>query len=144
MNRDLGFFVGAWNLLEATFTGPDGSTFLPWGEAPVGTFLVLESGDSSAQVMCRHRSPFASDLPTPAEKQRVYDEYFSYFGRLRADEADGTIISQVEGAMNPNWIGGEQLRHVEIEDEDHIVLRTPPLPIAGKTFVGRLRWQRRR
>jgi hypothetical protein len=46
--------------------------------------------------------------------------------------------------MNPNWIGSEQLRHVEVEDEDHIVLRTPPLPIAGQLLVGRLRWQRRR
>jgi hypothetical protein len=144
MGQELKFFVGAWSLLDATLTGPDGSTFLPWGEAPVGTFLVLESGDSSAQVMRRHRSPFASDSPTPAEKQQVYDEYFSYFGRLRADEAGGTIVSKVEGAMNPSWIGSEQLRYVEVEDEDHIVLRTPPLPIAGQQFVGRLRWQRRR
>jgi len=143
MSHQLKFFVGAWDLLEATATAPDGSAFLPWGESPVGTFLVLESGDGSAQVMRRHRSPFASELPTPAEKQQVYDEYFSYFGRVRADEAEGTIISEVEGAMNPNWIGGEQLRYVDVEDEDHIVLRTPPLPMAGKTFVGRLRWQRR-
>lgn len=144
MGHQLKFFVGAWSLLDATLTGPDGSTFLPWGEAPVGTFLVLESGDSSAQVMRRRRSPFASDSPTPTEKQQVYDEYFSYFGRLRADEAGRTIVSTVEGAMNPSWIGSEQLRHVEVEDEDHIVLRTPPLPIAGQKFVGRLRWQRRR
>ncbi|MGE5140192.1 MAG: lipocalin-like domain-containing protein [Rudaea sp.] len=144
MSRPLQFFVGAWNLLEATFTAPDGSTFLPWGDAPVGTFLILETGDSSAQLMRRDRSAFASDLPTPAEKQRVYDEYFSYFGRFRADEREGTITLQVEGAMNPSWIGGEQLRHVDVEDDDHIVLRTPPLPIAGKTLVGRLRWQRRR
>jgi hypothetical protein len=144
MSHKLPFFVGAWSLLDTTFTASDGSTLLPWGEAPVGTLLVLESGDSAAQIMRRQRSLFASDAPTPAEKQRVYDEYFSYFGRLRADEAEGTIINQVEGAMNPNWIGGEQVRYVEVEDEDHIVLRTPPLPMAGQTFVGRLRWQRRR
>src|SRR5512135_2488133 len=143
MSHDLGFFVGAWSLLEATFTAPDGSTFLPWGEAPVGTLLVVESGDSSAQIMRRHRSPFASDPPTPAEKQQVYDEYFSYFGRLRANDREGTIIIKVEGAMNPHWIGGEQLRYVDVEDDDHLVLRTPPLPIAGRPFVGRLRWQRR-
>jgi hypothetical protein len=143
MGHDLKFFVGAWELLEATFTALDGSTYLPWGEAPVGTLLVLESGDSSAQLMRRDRTPFASALPTPAEKQQVYDEYFSYFGRMRANEAEHTIVNKVEGASNPNWIGSEQLRHVEVEDPDHIVLITPPLPIAGRQLVGRLRWQRR-
>jgi hypothetical protein len=143
MSHDLRFFAGAWTLLDATFTASDGTTLMPWGESPVGTFLVLESGDSAVQIMRRQHSAFTSDLPTPAEKERVYDEYFSYFGHFRANDAEHTIVGEVEGAMNPNWIGSTQLRYVEVEDDDHIVLRTPPLPMAGRQLVGRLRWQRR-
>jgi hypothetical protein len=144
-HKRLGFLKGSWDLLEATFTASDGSVHMPWGPSPIGIGLITESGDFSAHVMRAHRDRFASEDPTPTEKQRVYDDYFSYFGRiLRFDDVEGTMISQVGGASNPNWTGGEQVRYLDIEDQDHIVFRTPPLAFAGTKLVGRLRWQRRR
>ena len=107
--------------------------------------LINESGDFSAHVMRAHRDRFASDHPTSVEKQQAYDDYFSYFGRiLGIDEAEGTMISRVDGAINPNWTGGTQVRYLDIEDQDHIVFRTSPLTFGGTKLVGRLRWQRRR
>jgi Lipocalin-like domain len=144
-DEKLGFLKGSWDLLEATFTASDGSIQMPWGPSPVGIGLISESGDFSAHVMRAHRDRFAADHPTPAEKHQAYDDYFSYFGRiLRFDGAEGIMISRVEGASNPNWIGGEQVRYLDIEDQDHIVFRTPPVSFAGTKLVGRLRWQRRR
>ena len=143
-HKQLGLLKGSWDLLEATFTDPDGSVQMPWGPSPIGIVLIAESGDFSAHVMRAHRDRFVSEHPTAAEKQRVYDDYSSYFGRiLRFDDVEGTMISQVGGASNPNWTGGEQVRYLDIEDQDHIVFRTPPLAFAGTELVGRLRWQRR-
>ena len=72
------------------------------------------------------------------------DDYFSYFGRIvRFDDAGEMMISRVEGGSNPNWIGCEQVRYVDIEDRDHIVFRTPALSLGGTELVGQLRWQRR-
>jgi hypothetical protein len=73
------------------------------------------------------RLRFASDNPTPAEKQQAYDDYFSYFGRiLRLDDAEGTMISRVGGSSNPNWTGGEHGSLLDIEDHDHIVFVPRP------------------
>src|SRR5262245_9859597 len=142
--KQLGFLKGSWDLVEATFTAADGSVRKPWGPAPVGIGLFTDSGDFSAHVMRADRDRFVSEHPTPEEKQRAYDDYSSYFGRiLRFDETEGTMISLVGGASNPNWTGGEQIRYLDIEDQDHIVFRTPPLALAGTELVGRLRWQRR-
>jgi len=89
--------------------------------------------------------PQAGELPTPAEKQQAYDEYFSYFGRiLRVDDEAGTMVTAVDGATDPGWIGSEQLRYLDVKDDDHIVLRTPPLALAGSEVVGRMAWTRRR
>jgi hypothetical protein len=144
-DKQLRFLKGSWELLEATFSAADGSVQMPWGPSPIGIGLIMDSGDFSAHVMRAHRDRFASDHPTPTEKHQAYDDYFSYFGRiLRFDEAEGTMISRVGGASNPNWTGDEQVRYLDIEDQDHIVFRTPPLSFAGSKLVGRLRWQRRR
>ena len=144
-HKKLDFLKGSWDLQEATFTAPDGSIQMPWGPSPVGLGLISESGDFAAHVMRARRDRFASDHPTPIEKQHVYEDYFSYFGHiLRFDDTEGTMISLVGGASNPNWTGGEQVRYLDVEDQDHIVFRTPPLSFAGTELVGRLRWQRRR
>jgi len=142
----LRLLAGCWDLVEAAFTRPDGTTFEPWGPEPAGTFIVTLRGDFSAHVMRRSRERFASELqPAPDEKQRAYDEYLGYFGEVeKLDAQTGTLTLRVGGAINPNWVGGEQVRHVEVIDDDHIVLRTPPISIGGTELVGKLAWARRR
>lgn len=91
------------------------------------------------------RNRFVSERPTPEEKQRAYDDCLSYFGQIiRVDSEAGTFSTRVIGAINVNWVGGEQLRYFDIRDHDHIVLRTPPLAYAGVQLVGTLAWARRK
>jgi hypothetical protein len=139
------FLVGAWDLTEATIAGSDGSAPEPWGPSPVGVLVFAADGTFAVQAMRRERATFEGAEPSGEEKQRAYDDYFSYFGRRERFE-DGTesMISRVEGALNPNMVGGEQVRYLEIEDDDHIVLRTPPRTRGGSQFVGTFRWRRRR
>jgi len=138
------WLAGCWDLVEGTFTAADGSVLAPWGEAPLGVLLVTPSGELAAHLGRRERAPFAGEQPTPGEKQQAYDDYFSYYGRVvRAADEAGTMVTAVDGATDPDWIGGEQLRYLDIEDDDHIVLRTPPLALAGGDVVGRFAWRRR-
>jgi hypoxanthine-DNA glycosylase len=141
----LHWLAGCWDLVEATFAAADGTVLAPWGDEPVGVLLVTAPGELSAHGGRGDRTPLAGEYPTPGEKQQAYDDYFSYYGRIvRVDDAAGTFVTAVEGATDPDWVGSEQLRYLDIEDDDSIVLRTPPLALAGSEVVGRFAWRRRR
>ena len=143
-NERIHWLAGCWDLVEGTFTAGDGTVRTPWGASPIGVLIVTPSGELSAHGGRSDRALFAREHPTPDEKQRVYDDYVSYFGRIvRVDDEAGTMVTAVDGATDPGWIGGEQVRYLEIEDHDHIVLRTPPLALAGSEVVGRMAWTRR-
>jgi hypothetical protein len=143
-NQRLRWLAGCWDLAECTFTATDGTVRMPWGAAPVGVLLVTSSGDLSAHGGRADRAPFTGEYPTPSEKQQAYDDYFSYFARIvDVDEEAGTILSAVDGATDPGWTGTEQLRYLDILGDDSIVLRTPPLALAGGEVVGRFVWRRR-
>ena len=143
-NERIRWLAGCWDLVVCTFTGGDGTARTPWGAAPVGVLIVTPSGELSAHGGRSYRARFAGEHPTLEEKQRAYDDYFSYFGRIvRVDDKAGTMVTAVDGATDPGWIGSEQVRYLDIEDHDHIVLRTPPLALAGSEVVGRMAWTRR-
>ena len=138
------WLAGCWDLVECTFTAADGTLRTPWGAAPVGVLIVTLSGELSAHGGRSGRAPFVGENPTPDEKRQVFDDYVSYFGRIvRVDDEAGTMVTAVDGATDPGWIGSEQLRHLDVEDDDHIVLRTPLLVLAGSEVVGRMAWTRR-
>lgn len=138
------WLAGCWDLLQVTFTAADGSVRTPWGASPTGVLIVTPSGALSAHGGRSDRKRLSGDGPTAEEKQRAYDDYFSYFARIVAvDEAAGTILSAVDGATDPDWIGSRQLRYLDILDDDHMTLRTPPIALAGSEVVGRMVWQRR-
>lgn len=143
-NKRIRWLAGCWDLVECTFTAADGTVRAPWGATPIGVLLVTPSGELSAHGGRRVRAPFSGGHPTPGEKQQAYDDYFSYYGRIvRVDDEAGTMVTAVDGATNPDWIGGEQLRYLDIEGDDTIVLRTPLLALAGSDVVGRMAWRRR-
>ena len=55
------------------------------------------------------------------------------------------MVTAVDGATDPGWIGSEQLRYLDVDDDDHhIVLRTPLLVLSGSEVVGRMAWTRRK
>ncbi len=144
-NERIQWLAGCWDLVECTFTAGDGTPRTPWGAAPVGVLIVTPSGELSAHGGRSGRAPFAGENPTLDEKQQVFDDYVSYFGRIvRIDDEAGTMVTAVDGAADPDWIGSEQLRYLDVEDDDHIVLRTPLLVLAGSEVIGRMTWTRRR
>ena len=63
------------------------------------------------------------------------------WGEYEIDEAEKTISYVVRGSLFPNWVGGEQLRYFEFEDEQ-LVLTTPPIAIGDDHITGVLTWSR--
>ena len=67
-----------------------------------------------------------ADAPD-ADRLAAFDSYVSYAGRWRIE--DGRVITKVEFALNPSWVGGEQVRDVEMLDDGTlrlVVTRTWP------------------
>jgi len=74
-----------------------------------------------------------------AERAAAYSSYIAYGGTY---EVDGNlVIHRVRMSLFPNWVGSEQERHFELSG-DELVLRGPPVEVAGQQVVSELRWTR--
>ena len=81
------------------------------------------------------------DIPLE-EVRDAYEQYTSYFGTYTLDPMAGTIVHHVEGALVPNWVGGNQLRYFSL-DEGALTLKTPPMKLTdGTKVVNFLTWVR--
>ncbi len=132
-------FKGCWRLVDYEFTRSDGMVFHPWGEDPEGKFIVDEHGFMSAQIMRRGRPAFTGDSSDAEVMRKAYSGYMAYFGRTRLEPESGRLITRVEGSLNPNWVGGEQVRYFSFQD-GRLTLRTPPIQAGEHEIKGRLTW----
>ena len=56
------------------------------------------------------------------------------------DEAEGKLRYRVEGSLFPNWVGTDQERSYELED-DRLTFTTPRTVVRGKLTVSVLIWE---
>ncbi len=136
--------TGVWSLVKSEFRTDSGDTLYPLGEDAVGQAIFTADGFMSGQLMRRNRSRFEQDsqlLGTEAEIQEAFQGYIAYFGHCEIDAERRTITTRVDGSLFPNWVGGEQLRYFEFEDEQ-LVLTTPPIAIGDDHITGVLTWSR--
>ena len=138
-------FAGTWRLQDS-YAEKDGVRQpFPLGEGTKGLIMYDDIGHMSAQLMSKDRVRFSSRIPKdiPAEEiSQAYHEYTSYYGTYTLDVDAGTITHHVEGALAPQWIGGDQLRYFKFDGE-HLVLTTPPMKVAdGSKVVNTLIWQK--
>jgi hypothetical protein len=108
--------LGTWRLVRATAVAADGGELpAPYGPAPMGR-LVLNADGRMMAVLCDGRPIL------PAGEKRAYA---SYCGNFRIE---GTrLITTVDGAVRAERIGGEQVRHLEMNG-DLLVLVPPQRP----------------
>ena len=136
--------TGAWGLVASEFIDASGNVMYPLGEDAVGLAIFTESGYMSGQLMRPNRPRFTADsqaLGTPEEVQQALEGYVAYYGSSEIDVEQGTITTQVEGSMYPNWVGGVQVRFYELTD-NQLVLRTPPIKLGEAEITGVLTWRR--
>lgn len=108
--------IGSWTFVLAEVTAADGSTSLPFGDAPKG-ILIFTADGHFAQIHV------ASDLPriasnnrltgTPEEYKAINQRSLSVFGTYTVDEEKKTVTYQITASTFPNWQGVSQTRVIE-------------------------------
>lgn len=113
--------VGNWTLVSYDAVAPDGSRSLPFGHA-VGRLSYDEQGHMSGQVMRPGRARVSPGEGNAQQVRAAYIGYIAYFGRYEVNAAGDTVTHVVEGALNPAWVGGGQVRQARF-DGDLLVLQ---------------------
>ena len=134
--------IGTWRFDEWTIER-DGRVTRPMQPDPDGMIIYTPNGVMSAAMYAGGRANFPSaDIKKQPDsaKAAAFDSYFHYAGTWRI--VGETVVHQVTSALNPNMVGTEQVRHVDL-DGDRLTLKTVdrvPGP-DGDTF-NRLVWKR--
>ena len=137
-------FTGAWNLISSEMRTSGGDVHYPLGKDCSGRLVIDDQGHFSAQLMRSGRPNFASnDLlrGTDPEIRAAYEGYVSFWAHFEIEEAKQEMTYVVEGSLFPNWVGHENLRYYDF-DEDRLTLKTPTFLMAEQEVTGVLIWQR--
>ena len=108
--------IGTWTLISYEAIEPDGSRSLPFGHA-VGRLTYDAHGNMTGQVMRPHRAPVELARGAAQQIRAAYIGYIAYFGTYEADAAAGIVVHHVVGALNPAWVGGDQVRQMRFDGE---------------------------
>ena len=142
-------FLGAWTLVFYEHRLSSGEIVKPLGDNPSGQLIYEAGGHMSAQLSAAtpknfarkdvlHASdPDASPDAFP-ETSKVRRRYIAYWGTFQIDPDRSQVIHHVEGSFFPNWIGTEQHRHFQFEDNNRLILQAKS-PAGQTTLI----WQKK-
>jgi hypothetical protein len=125
--------VGTWLLIErGASEGHQAALLARYGEHSEGVVVLSPESWLCAALSRGDRARLPGDPAwhvdaPPADRLAAFDSFVSYAGRFRFE--DGRLITKVEFALNPSWVGGEQVRDVELRPDGTmrlIVTRTWP------------------
>lgn len=110
--------IGTWLLVDRDASESHRSELLErYGEQSEGIVIISPDGWLCAAVSRSNRTPLPgnpawhADAPEAA-RLAAFDSYVSYAGRWRIE--DSRLVTKVEFALNPNWVGNDQIRDVEL------------------------------
>jgi hypothetical protein len=98
--------IGSWRLVSYDTTDATGRKGTPYGEA-VGRISYDANGNMAGQVM----------RPDRAGVERAYLGYIAYFGTYEVAADGASVVHHVQGALNPDWVGGDQVRGLRFDGE---------------------------
>jgi hypothetical protein len=143
VDEQAGAVIGRWQLLAWRSLDDDGAiTGEPFGEQPHGIAIYTPGGWMAGQVAATSRPAVDGTEPLggPAEQRAAaFSTYVAYWGRYEI--AGDRIIHHVDSSLTPGWAGLDQVRYFTLNGDD-LVLRTPPMRIAGAEVVSELSWRR--
>ncbi|MGL4378361.1 MAG: lipocalin-like domain-containing protein [Microcoleaceae cyanobacterium] len=134
--------VGTWQLLSWENVDEEGNITYPFGEDAIGYVLYSEDGYMSTTLMTANRPNFETDDVlggTTEERARAEKTYVAYCGEYEIK--DNKVIHHIKASLFPNWVGVDQERFFEFNDE-RLTLSTPLILIDGKLQTAYLIWKR--
>jgi len=133
--------AGTWKMVDYFFETTDGQRLYPWGQKPIGLLVIDGKGWLSAQGM-HDKDRTMSQPPTQEQQARAFQTYSAYYGNYRVDAAQKILTTRVVGALDPSWVGSDQVRHFSFEGT-RLVLRTNLMKLDSTTqAVGNFYWER--
>lgn len=142
--------LGTWHLKHWTISYSDGrAPSFPFGEDATGLIQYTHDGGMSACIAraVRPRLSGESARSVPEhERLAAFESYFQYAGSYEvSDTPSGPVVThRVSHALNPNFNGTEQVRHMRFPAEGQLELSADdPLPGSpGVTRHHSLLWAR--
>lgn len=142
---------GVWQLLRWEIAYSDGrpSSF-PYGEDAIGLIQYTHDGGMAGTISRRTRPRLSGEsVRSVPESERLaaFESYFSYAGsyETRVHQGQAQVVHQVDLALNPNFVGSQQVRQVDFGDDGGLTLSaSDALPGApGVMRHHRLIWRRK-
>jgi hypothetical protein len=131
--------VGAWRLEAAYFVAQDtGDRLDLLGTEPLGYVVFAANSRMIVLLTAGGRTPTASS----SEMATLFKSMIAYTGRWSIDGEK--IVTHVDGAWDPSWVGTEQARYYTFDGRT-LSVRTAPLDhpaFPGQKAIGYVDWQR--
>lgn len=143
--------LGTWHLVRWEIAYSDGrpSTY-PFGPDATGLIQYTNDGGMSASIARAHRPTLsgASTRSAPeAERLAAFESYFQYAGRFNTRTHGGReqVVHSVSHALNPNFVGSEQVRNMDFAADGTLTLSASDDLPGGSGVVRhhRLIWRRK-
>ncbi len=139
--------LGSWLMVDrGTDSEEDqAQAKIRYGDDPQGFMIFAPDGWMNA-IVCWGGRPaltgdpaWHSDAPD-ADKVTAFDTYLSYGGQFTVE--DSVLTTQVRFALNPGWVGGVQVRGLEMSEDGHLTLTLSRAWPDGRVMTGWVKWRR--
>lgn len=140
---------GTWHLVRWDISYGDGRpASLPFGADATGLITYTDDGTMNACISRNPRSRLSSDSvrsAPEAERLAAFESYFQYAGpySIRGEPGRQQVVHRVTHALNPNFVGTEQVRDMAFADDGRLTLSaSDTVPGTSVERHHRLVWRR--
>ena len=135
----MGDLVGAWRLRSAYFVAQGtGDRLDILGAEPFGYVMF----DPSGRMIALLTSGADARAAAGPDVAGLHKSMIAYTGRWSSDGE--TLVTEVDGAWDPSWVGTEQVRHL-VFGEGTMSVRSTPLShpsFPGEAVVVSVDWEK--